>query len=101
MGTFRLTLSRLRVGRNYLTLSADQLSAGPMTSRLAFGNPVATHVVRVHEPSLVAHVDVLLHLGGCNHLFSPWAPNSPASLPRGAFSAVPGSMRQCRSYTSL
>lgn len=29
-----MTLSRLRDGRNYLTLSADQLSAGPMTSRL-------------------------------------------------------------------
>jgi len=40
MGTFRLTLSRLRVGRNYLTLSADQLSAGSMTSRLAFDDPV-------------------------------------------------------------
>lgn len=39
MGTFRLTLSRLRVGRNHLTLPADQLSAGSMTSRLAFGDP--------------------------------------------------------------
>jgi len=37
MGTFRLTLSRLRVGRNYLTLAAEQLSAGSITSRHAFG----------------------------------------------------------------
>lgn len=44
-----MTLSRLRVGRNYLNLAADQLSARSITSRLAFGNPVAIHVVRGSE----------------------------------------------------